>query len=424
MIINEKVCIVGLGYVGLTLGVALAKAGVEVYGAEINDDILKALKEKRAHFSEKGLDDALVEVLKSGKFTFGKKIPIDNDFSTFIITVGTPLNNSGVPRTDMIERSAVEISNAMNDDSLVILRSTVVIGACREIVDPILQECGKQYHLAMCPERTLEGKALEELLELPQIIGTEDSITYDLCFNIFKKLTNKVIGVSSWETAEIIKLVDNTSRDLSFAFSNEIAKVCNLFHVDAYEVINQGKYGYKRTNLPEPGPVGGPCLEKDPHILKFSANKKGFEPVITKSGRETNEGQITEIADKLKNKINHGSKILLSGLAFKGVPETDDLRGSMGLKFLDELDGYDVYLHDAIVCKEDLIKYGRVFNFDQKIEFDLIVILNNHPFYSNNGFKVFKNNLLEGSIIFDFWRTLGLYDDVSNYYHLGNLYKL
>ena len=421
---TEKVCIVGLGYVGLTLGVALAKAGVEVYGAEINDDILKALKEKRAHFSEKGLDDALEEVIESEKFSFGKKIPMENDFSTFIITVGTPLNDSGAPRIDMIERSAVEISNAMNDNSLVILRSTVVIGACREIVDPILHECGKQYHLAMCPERTLEGKALEELLELPQIIGTEDSVTYELCFNIFKKLTNKVIGVSSWEAAEIIKLVDNTSRDLSFAFSNEIAKVCNLFHVDAYEVINQGKYGYKRTNLPEPGPVGGPCLEKDPHILKFSANKKGFEPIITKSGRETNEAQILEIADKLKNKLIRGSKILLSGLAFKGVPETDDLRGSMGLKFLDELDGYDVYLHDAIVCKNDLLKYGHVFNFDQDIEFDLIVLLNNHPFYSNKGFKVFKNHLHEDGIIFDFWRTLGIYDDVSNYYHLGNLYKL
>ena len=144
---NEKVCIVGLGYT-LTLGVALAKAGVEVYGAEINNDILDALKEKRAHFSEKGLDDALAEVIESEKFSFGKKIPIDNDFSTFIITVGTPLNNSGAPRTDMIERSALEISNAMNDNSLVIL-STVVIGRVEKLW---INSAGlwKKYHLAMC----------------------------------------------------------------------------------------------------------------------------------------------------------------------------------------------------------------------------------------------------------------------------------
>lgn len=425
---NQSVCIIGLGYVGLTLGVALARSGIKVHGVEINNDVINSLDNFQAHFSEKGLNQILQNTIKSNALTYSKEIPKSKKFSYYIITVGTPLNEEGLPRTDMIERSAAQISKHMDDNSVVILRSTVVLGTTRETIEPILKRSKKKYMLAMCPERTLEGRALEELSNLPQIIGADNVQTAQKCSELFQNITPKTTIVSSWETAELIKLVDNTSRDLSFAFSNEIAKISSLFGVDVYEVINKGKADYSRTNLPLPGPVGGPCLEKDPHILSYSSKKKNFHPPITNASRQINEDQVRDIAVILKNRLNNElsqSKVLFCGLAFKGIPETDDLRGSMGIKLIDEFQNCkNIYVYDPVVKKITAEKYGKFFDFQQEQSFDLILLLNNHPKFNEIGYENLSKNLSKDGFIFDFWRTLDIFDQTKNYYHLGNINKL
>ena len=142
----------------------------------------------------------------------------------------------------------------MPEDSLVIYRSTMQVGTARNIVKPILESYGKSFRLAVCPEkRTLEGKALEELRFLPQIIGGFDDIAKERATKIFDKITEKTISVSSPETAEVIKLVDNTYRDVQFAFGNEVASFYNdIDGVNAGEVVRLGKMGYERTNVASP----------------------------------------------------------------------------------------------------------------------------------------------------------------------------
>ncbi len=135
---------------------------------------------------------------------------------------------------------------------------------------PILQEVGVPFEIAFCPERTIEGNALAELRRLPQIVGADKVETAMRATRLFMETTPTVVRVRSIEAAEMVKLIDNTSRDLIFAFSNEIAQACDAVGVSAIEVINAGKLGYPRTNLPLPGPVGGPCLTKDPYILAQS----------------------------------------------------------------------------------------------------------------------------------------------------------
>ncbi len=424
---QESICIIGLGYVGMTLAVAFAEVGINVYGVEINEEVLSCLDNGKAHFKEQGLDSPLADSLKSGLFKYGKEIPKANNFSSYIITVGTPLDSSGTPRIDMVLNATKQVIGAMNDDSLIILRSTVSIGVTA-IIDNELSLTDKNYHIAMCPERTLEGKALEELRTLPQIIGTSNEDTKIRCNKLFSYLTPKIVHVASWETAEIIKLCDNTYRDVSFAFANEISKVCDAYSVDCYEVINSGKVDYSRTNIPLPGPVGGPCLEKDPHIFSLAAKAKNVDMHITNASRKTNESQLKLVADSLKESIARKSaRILLCGLAFKGVPETNDLRGSMGLKFLDEFNhnDFDIFLSDPIVSDNDLSKYGNVCDLNNSQEkFDLICILNNHPHFKNNGIEYFKSRLNETGFIFDFWNNfyhLPLKSLGNNYIHLGNL---
>ena len=429
---NENVCIVGLGYVGLTLGVALAKHGVNIFGVETNKEIINSLKKNKAHFSDKGLTEILADVVRATPFHFSASLPTDNNFSAYIITVGTPLDKNGNPRLDMITNASREVANNMEDGSLIILRSTVELGTTRNVVMPILKESNKKFELAMCPERTLEGDAINELHSLPQIIGAQSQEVSQRCSRLFSVLSDKTIITKNFETAEMIKLVDNTSRDLYFSFANEIAEICSLYDVDVYEVIEKGQAEYKRTKMWLPGPVGGPCLEKDPHILANSSIKKGFTPSIIKAGRNMNETQNEMIIDKIKyileQKEIKDPHILLCGLAFKGIPETDDLRGSMGIKFLEEINKTykNISIYDPVVKYESLITISeKIVDIENAQEcYDLVVLLNNHSKFKTIEWKTFNNLLTENGCVFDFWNSLGSFADKNKYFHLGSLSKL
>ena len=224
--------------------------------------------------------------------------------SIFVITVGTPLDKEGTINLDMISNVAHDIARNMGEDSLIILRSTVKIGTSKHIVAPILEKSGVAFDLAMCPERTLEGNAMRELYRLPQIIGADCEIAAERAASLFKSLTRTTLKVSSLETAEMIKLVDNTYRDVQFAFANEVARACETMHINGYEVITSGKLGYERTNVPLPGPVGGPCLSKDPHILMQSVADKGISLEITHACRLVNERQPKEVAEFICREVN------------------------------------------------------------------------------------------------------------------------
>ena len=271
---DSSICVMGLGYVGLTLAVTLADIGFKVYGIEIKDDILNKLKKGVPHFFEPGLEGRLKSVKKSQNLKIYKEIPENCDSTIFIITVGTPIDENNKIKKEMIENVSKEISLHLKDKDLVILRSTVEVGTTAYLDERIFRKTGKSYEIAFCPERTIEGKAMVELRQLPQIIGSESINTSSRVSQFFSFMTPTIVRVSSKETAELIKLIDNSQRDVSFALSNEIAEISDAYSISAYEVISSGKLGYPRTNLPLPGPVGGPCLEKDSYILKNGLKKK------------------------------------------------------------------------------------------------------------------------------------------------------
>jgi UDP-N-acetyl-D-mannosaminuronic acid dehydrogenase len=322
-----------------------------------------------------------------------------------------------VARVDMIEAAARDIAANMQDGALVILRSTVKIGTTRDVVAPILTASGKKYDIAMCPERTLEGKALQELRELPQIIGADDQAVADRAAAVFRKLTNSIVSVSGIETAEIMKLVSNTFRDVQFAFANEVARICDAFGVSAHEVISSGKLGYSRTNIPLPGLVGGPCLEKDPHILMESARTRGISLEITAAGRLVNERQPTETVEFISREIERRGltgplKINILGMAFKGQPETSDLRGSMSIKVLDALrkahPDAEIGLYDPVTPQEVLAgefpDAGTFSRFGDAVSgASVVVIANNHPSLGTISPRTISEFTIPGGFVFDYW---------------------
>ena len=437
---NKNVCVIGLGYVGLTLSNIMANKGFKIFGVEKNKYILKNLNKRKSHFYEPGLNKNLKVNLRNKSFSFTNKLPKNKNIDTYIVTVGTPLNKKKKIKISDIILACKSIAKNLKDNDIVILRSTVKIGTSRNIVLPILKKTKKNFHLVYCPERAIEGSALKELENLPQIIGGIDNKSIKKAKLIFSKITKKIIITSNIETAEMIKLIDNSSRDLFFAYANEVAKACDAVGISASEVINSGKTGYNRTHVAKPGLVGGACLHKDPHIYSQSLNKYGISAKITLMGREINENQPSDITNfiynlvkKIKNFPNK-PKISLLGLAFKGKPITDDLRDSMGIKVFESLKkkfNKSIFFgYDPIVSKSNIKKLGLKpikslrESFSKK---NLVIILNNHHIFSKIPISKYSNSLSKPGIIYDFWShfnsdKLNLSKNVE-YISLGNHYK-
>jgi nucleotide sugar dehydrogenase len=423
--VNRNVCIVGMGYVGLTLAVVMAERGFQVTGLEINPDILGRLRSGRPHFHEVGLPLRLRNVLDSGALRIQEKMPVDGDLpSVFIISVGTPLGSDGKPRIDMVEHVTREIAATMPSGALVVLRSTVVIGTTRKVVLPILQASGKDFHLAYCPERTIEGKALEELRSLPQIVGGLGLQDAWRATMIFQELTPTTLRVSSLETAEVIKLLDNSFRDTFFAFGNEVALLCDAVGIDGVEVVHVANAGYPRTNIALPGFVGGPCLEKDPHILEYSLAPFNFVPRLISTGRHLNEslpGHVVQsvLLDLPKENLPAVPIVSICGLAFKGRPETDDLRGTPAniliRKIRQALPTAEIRGQDFATSFENIASLGlKPVSIEEAFAgANILIVANNNTRYQWLDYSELFQRMANPALVYDVWDVLqgvGLHD--------------
>lgn len=439
---KKEIAIIGMGYVGLTLSVVLTKNGFKVYGIEIKKEIVENLKKGNPHFHEKRLKPLLRQQQKLGNLKIRESLPNSNDkIDIYIICVGTPLKKeSRTPNIDYIRNVVVSVANHMNQNSLIILRSTVPVGTSRNVVLPLLEKqsglkAGKDFSFAFAPERTIEGNAILELETNPQIIGGFDEKSVSLASDLFRKLTPTVINVSRLEAAEMIKILDNTYRDVRFAYANEIAMICEKLNLDATELINAANTHYPRNNIPVPSPgVGGACLSKDPHILIDFAKKAGYDTKIVKESRRINEYIPVQIVKRIKTKLNEfnkdikNAKIFIVGFAFKGEPETSDMRDSTTLWVLDELKKYanadNIYGFDPAVDNEQLKHFGiKVCNTMEEgySNADVILFLNNHRSYLDLDLFEICSKMNKPALFYDAWRMFEkeLFKNIGDIHYIG-----
>ena len=390
MRVDKSVCIIGLGYVGLTLAIALVKRGVRVYGVEQNMKILQKLGLGHAHFKETGIDEELRSSLKNGLFTLHREYP-EKVMDFCIITVGTPLDENHEVHFSSLEKAIDGIPYVTNPDEFtLILRSTVAVGTTKALLPSLDQRNIK--NVCFAPERTIEGNALEELYNLPQIIGASNTTAMTNSKELFKILTDHIVEVSSIEIAELAKLFNNTYRDINFAIGNYFSLIAQQFGADGLEAIQAANKDYKRGGVPMPGFVGGPCLEKDPHILSFRKYSENTFDLLTeynftKLGREFNEQLVPSFSNMLKTKTK-GKKVLLTGVAFKGRPATSDLRGSMSIKLMRQLllHGDDISLHDFEAFDEEVFSETgrRLVPLPETPNKSMVLLIcNNHQKYSD-----------------------------------------
>ena len=270
MVKNQKLCVIGLGFVGLPLGTTFAELGFAVTGIDASPRVKESLKQGRAHFAESGLQELLDRVL--GKSFHVADAVEKGAHDIYIIAVGTPIDDSTKePMMEYVEGASRTIGKALKKGDLVIMRSTVPIGTTRKIVLPLLEEesgltGGKDFDLVFAPERLVSGKALAELRELPQIIGgMNGGKDVERASALFSTMTPLIVPVENLEAGEMGKLIDNTYRDLHFAYANQMARLAEKVGVDMTRLASDVNNGYKRNRIPTPSPgVGGICLKKDP----------------------------------------------------------------------------------------------------------------------------------------------------------------
>lgn len=415
----NRVAVIGMGYVGLTLAVSLANRGHQVTGLDINKKIIKSLSGGNSHIFEPGLDDMLKANINRKSIEFCKDFESEAH-QIYIIAVGTPLDSDSKPNLLPLLQSLDAISKVLKKGNQVMLRSTVPVGITKEVVVPHLEKmtdliAGKDFYVSFAPERTIEGGAMHELKTLPQIVGGFSAICTKLSVDFWSTLTPTVVRVTSIEAAEMVKLANNTFRDLSFAFSNELALLSDKYNVNAFDLIYAANEGYPRNKIPLPSPgVGGYCLTKDP--ILFSSDIKGLreDAILGISSRKVNQKAalypINLIERYLKRqgfKINQ-IEVLIIGIAFKGLPETIDIRGSVALDIFHNLQGRvkKVYGWDAVVSNKDIdrIGLGVVNNLKTIISsVDIVLIMNNHP---NNVHSDLYVDSKKARLIFDGWNQL------------------
>ena len=264
-----------MGYVGLTLGATISNLGFNVLGYDKNKSVIKNLKKGVPPFFEKGLKK-YIDPSINYNLTFIDKIK-KNIASIYICAVGTPVNNKTKKvNINSIVQVSQQISKILKKDDLVVMRSTMPIGTTRNIVIPILEKktklkAGKDFHIVSAPERTAEGKAMQELRENPQIIGSINQTSFQKASELFSTFTKSIISLPTLESAEFSKLLDNTFRDSIFAYINQMIPLTEKFNIDLCEGVDAVNHGYPRNNRPTPSPgVGGPCLVKDPYLLKYN----------------------------------------------------------------------------------------------------------------------------------------------------------
>jgi len=375
---NEKVdiCIVGgCGHVGLPLGLAFADQGKNVALYDINDDSIKKVNAGELPFKENGAEPVLKRVLKAGKLKATNDTKVIASAKTIITVIGTPVDEHLNPRVNDIIHAIKEIEEYLNDNQLLVLRSTLYPGVTDKVHD-YLRRKGRKTMVAFCPERIAEGYALTELYELPQIVSGCTKEAAEEAAKVFKVLAKKVIVTSPIE-AELAKLFTNTWRYINFSISNQFYMIANTHGLDFYNIYDAMIEDYPRLKtFARAGLAAGPCLFKDTMQLSSFSNNNFF---LGHSAMLINEGLPDFMVDAMKHKYDLAhQKVAILGMAFKG--DNDDPRESLSYKLKKklEIEAESVLCHDPYVKDKNLVSMDRV-----RKEADIVVLATPHSVYKD-----------------------------------------
>lgn len=327
---NQKVVMIGLGYIGLPTAALIAKNNIQVHGVDINPQVVETINAGKIHIVERSLDEAVASAVAEGHLK-ASITPIEAD--TYLIVVPTPFKAKNEPDISFVEAATKSIIPLLKEDDLFIIESTSPIGTTEKMMQLIYNqrpELKGKLHIAYCPERVLPGNVMHELVNNDRVIGGIDENATQKAIEFYRQFVKGELHPTNARTAEMCKLTENSSRDVQIAFANELSLICDKADIDVWELIRLANK-HPRVNILQPGcGVGGHCIAVDPY---FIVSDFPMESQIIKKAREINNYKSFWCTEKVKTaklefQLKHGRKAIVAimGLAFK--PNIDDLRES------------------------------------------------------------------------------------------------
>ena len=398
----QKVCVIGLGYIGLPTATLIANNGFKVYGMDPMERVVETVNRGEIHIVEPGLAAYVKKAVSSGNLHADVK---PHEADVFILAVPTPFKGDKEPDLSFVESATREIAPYVKEGNLIILESTSPVGTTEKVRDWLFEErtdlVGKPVYFAHCPERVLPGKIVEELPHNDRIIGGIDEESTKKTVDFYGHFVTGALLPTDARTAEMAKLTENSFRDVNIAFANELSIICDKLGIDVWELIRLANR-HPRVNILQPGPgVGGHCIAVDPWFIVDSAPR---DARLIRVAREVNDSKPHVVMEKVYEavRMTENPKVACLGLAFK--PDIDDLRESPSLRIaenlaagsLDELFVVEPNVHELPASLADKKNVRLVSLEDAMRDANIVLLLVDHK-----EFKAMDRALLKGKTVID-----------------------
>ncbi|MDE3743519.1 UDP-N-acetyl-D-mannosamine dehydrogenase [Maribacter polysaccharolyticus] len=384
---NPEAVIIGLGYIGLPTAALIAEGGTYVHGVDINQNVVDTINRGEIHIVEPSLDTSVSNAVSKG-FLKAATTPVET--KTYLIVVPTPFKDKHEPDISFVQSATTAILPLLKEGDLYIIESTSPIGTTEKMMTYIYEErpeLNGKLHIAYCPERVLPGNVMYELVHNDRVIGGVNEASTEKAVAFYSKYVKGELHKTNARTAEMCKLVENSSRDVQIAFANELSLICDRADINVWELINLANR-HPRVNILQPGcGVGGHCIAVDPY---FIVADYPMESKIIGTAREVNNYKSFWCAEKVQNarlkfELQHGRKpkIALMGLAFK--PDIDDLRESPAKyivqRVLQNANNEEYYIVEPNIEEHNVFKLTDYKTAYEKA--DIVVFLVAHKEFKN-----------------------------------------
>jgi len=392
---KQKVCIIGLGYVGFPLAVLAATKGYEVFGYDKDEKKLQAIERGENIVGEEYLEKHLPKV-KLNIIRDEKEL---NSCDIFIIAVPTPVDEKYYPDLSFVETASQTVAQNMKSGALVVVESTINPGVCEEVVRPIFEKqgwkIGESVFISHCPERINPGDPKWNVTNIPRVIGSFDDIGLERSKKFYESILDaNVMQMQTIREAEAAKIIENSFRDVNIAFVNELAKSFDLMGIDIVNVIRGAstKPFAFMPHWPSRG-VGGHCIPVDPYYLIEKAKENDFDHKFLRMARTINNSMPAYTVEQLQDKLNdiqkslRGTSVGILGVSYKA--NVGDLRESPALKVIELLEKHGTKLH---IFDPFLPEYSNVKNIEELLKkSEALIFLTNHDKFLKISPKKFKD---------------------------------
>lgn len=420
MTAKPRIAVIGLGYVGLPLAVALAKH-FPTTGFDIN---AKRIDELKAGHDR--TDEVDPTALKASTLAYASERSAIAGFDVYIVTVPTPVDENNRPDLTAMKKASETVGAVMKKGAIVCYESTVYPGVTEDVCGPILARAsglvrGRDFFLGYSPERINPGDKEHTVERIAKVVAGEDGATLETLAGIYGRLTTGgIFKARDIKTAEAAKVIENAQRDINIAFVNEIAMIFQKMGLSAYDVLDAAGTKWNFLKF-QPGLVGGHCIGVDPFYLAHRASELGHHPEVILAGRKINDQMGAFVADHVADRIPQGGRVLVLGLTFKeNVP---DLRNSKVIDVVRRLEarGAGVTIHDPLAdAQEARHEYGVTLapSLDGLAAFDAIIGAVPHKAYAKIGAGEISKLVKPGGLIADIkgmWRGLALPESLKRW---------